>query len=99
MECGWLPATRAPLQLAPRLEAARYLRAGLRIDDRRVDPARGNDLRLRQATGRIAALAFERSRIEPARRGVGDEAVLQPVEHVAGGQRRLMQHLDTCRRE
>ena len=99
MECGWLPATDAPLQFAPGFEAARYLRAGLRVDDRRVDAARGDDLRVRQATGSITALALERRRVEPARRRVGDEAVLQPVERVAGLERGLVKHLDICRPE
>src|SRR3977135_557685 len=87
---GLVAGNGAPLQLTPRLETVGYVRMRLGIDHRRVDFARRDDLRLGQATWSVAVLAFEHGRIEAAFRRVGDEAILQAVEHVAFVQRSLV---------
>src|ERR1700741_3976120 len=50
----------------------------------------GFDLRGGQARGAVAAAARENTWIEVARRGIGDETVLQPVARIARGERGLV---------
>ena len=62
MECGWLPATEPHCSSLPGSRPLEICAPVFGSIDRRVDPARGGDLRLRQATGSVAALALERCR-------------------------------------
>ena len=80
----WLSGSNAfPEQLAARLHARRQDLACSRVGDRRVNRARGRNLRLAQASARFATLALERTRIEIAADRVADEPVFYAITRIA----------------
>ena len=81
-----------PAQLGARHQRREQLRARARVDGRRVNLLRRRDLSAGQARGSVSALAEQHGRIEPARRRVVDEPVLEAIGAVAGGERRLVDH-------
>src|SRR5215471_20335189 len=84
------PAKVCPVQLAAVREARDLAVAAL---ERRINRADRLDLRGAQTLRSIAVLALKNPGIELTRRRVRDQAVLQPIERVAGGDDGVVQEL------